>query len=195
MPMFPGRAPAARPVRAAALALAALTLVGAGTPAWTAGTSGTPADRRERGWGAASVAETLRRSDAGLLRAADRNGLHALPATSEVAFHPATGRVRLLAGTRREPLATAADLRLKARSLGLAAGGQARSRVAPDIAARAFLDGTARLFGVQRVASLRTQRVSRTPDGRATVRFAQRHRGIPVIGGELIVHLDRSGDV
>jgi len=189
MTTTPRRVAAAFRVRAAAVVLATLTLAATSAPALTADASGSTTRAADRGWAATPIGDVLAGSSPIGLRAPDRGGLRALPPTASVAFHPATGAVRFLAGTRRTPLASAADLRATARRLGQAAP------TTPDAAARAFLGTTAALFGVARVDDLRTDRVTIRPRGRSVVRFQQRQGGIPVIGGELIVHLDRRGNV
>lgn len=52
------------------------------------------------------------------------------------------------------------------------------------------------LFGLRDPANeLRTLRTRDNPDGRAVVRFQQVHQGIPVIAGEIIVGMDRNGNL
>ena len=128
------------------------------------------------------------------LRSSDRRILAGLPATTTVGIHAGTGRVRFLGARPAAPLMRAATLRRVARSTGLA---RSSERVlSPATAARAFLSRTATLFGVADPA--RDLTVERT-EGRgalgSVVRFAQTRGGIPVLGGELLVRLDRRGAV
>ncbi len=185
----PRRVAATFRVRVATVVLATLTSAATSAPALTADASGSSTRAAPQGWGAAAVAEVLGGASPVGLRASVRTGLRALPPTASVAFHPSTGAVRFLAGTRRAPLASATDLRSIARRLGLAAP------TTPDAAARAFLNAIAGLFGVARLGDLRTDRVTTRRSGRSVVRYQQHRGGIPVIGGELIVHLDRRGNV
>lgn len=61
--------------------------------------------------------------------------------------------------------------------------------------ARDFLSSYAAEFGLRRDAELEVSQVERLDDGRAVVRYQQIYDGVPVIGGELAVNLDASGDV
>ncbi len=66
----------------------------------------------------------------------------------------------------------------------------------PETAARAYLAACGPLFGVNDpVAELVLVRQGTSEDGQSTVRFQQRYKGIPVVGGELIGNLDKSGNV
>ncbi len=55
--------------------------------------------------------------------------------------------------------------------------------------ARAFVADYGRAFGLPPVPELRTERTERDALGVEHVRFRQLHNGVPVTGGELIVHL------
>jgi bacillolysin len=66
----------------------------------------------------------------------------------------------------------------------------------PASIARSFMDRFGDRFGVRNQATdLSVESVDRVTGGRSVVRFQQLHQGIPVIGGELIVNLDSSGDL
>lgn len=66
----------------------------------------------------------------------------------------------------------------------------------PEASARAYLSRCAGLFGVtDQGADLVVQRPSAGSGNRSILRFQQVHEGIPVIGGELIVHLDGDLDI
>ena len=52
------------------------------------------------------------------------------------------------------------------------------------------------MFGVQEeAAQLTVTKITAAESRRSVVRFEQRHQGIPIIGGELIVHLDNARNV
>jgi bacillolysin len=129
-----------------------------------------------------------------LLRSSDRRILAELPSTTTVGVHALTGRVRFLGGTPAAPLMRAAALRRVAISTGLARSPE--GVLSPATAARAFLSRTAILFGVADPA--RELTVERT-EGRgalgSVVRLSQTRGGIPVLGGELLVRIDRRGSV
>ena len=66
----------------------------------------------------------------------------------------------------------------------------------PQDVARSFLDTYAARFGVvDHVQELRVSSVDRGLGERSTVRFQQLRRGVPVLGGELVVNLDRNGNL
>jgi bacillolysin len=65
----------------------------------------------------------------------------------------------------------------------------------PEAAARAYLDACGSLFGLVQSSEL-TLMQSRTVDrGRSVVRFQQAIDGVPIIGAELIVHLDGASNI
>ena len=67
---------------------------------------------------------------------------------------------------------------------------------APEPAARAFLQEYGALFGVSDAEEELTVLAERSlEDGRSFVRFQQAHRGVPVMGGELIVQVQADGAV
>lgn len=95
-------------------------------------------------------------------------------------LHPRTSHVTFLAAER-------------AHSLQVKVAGQAPSSA--EAAARAFLTEYGTLFGLADAqASLRVKRITEPLEGVTAVRLQQQHNGVPVIGGELIVHTlaDRS---
>ena len=67
----------------------------------------------------------------------------------------------------------------------------------PETAARAYLEECGDLFGVARQADqLKTKRSETiSNEHRSVVRFQQTHNGVPVIGGELLVHVDDAHNV
>ncbi len=118
--------------------------------------------------------------------AADQLLLERLQAASQggvrVSYHADTGKVRYIGADRQHPLAVE--------------GSSAASGPTAEGAARAFVNQYGALFGlVDPTAELRVMDQTTTAAGRAAVRFQQVHRGIPVLGGELRVNLDRAGNV
>jgi bacillolysin len=94
-----------------------------------------------------------------------------------VAEHRGTGLVRFVGARGASPIA---------RPAGVSAS------AAPSVAARAFLGRHAHAFGIRDQArDLRVTASERSTGGGSTVRFQQRHEGVPVLGGELVVNLDR----
>lgn len=122
-----------------------------------------------------------------------------IPAAAEAA----PGRLHPL-GTRVAPGTEVArhDQTEKVRFIGTAPGvpiprpAGVRASDAPAPVARAFLDRYGRDFGIRdQAAELRVTSVDRVTGGRSAVRFQQLHQGVPVLGGELIVNLDPSGNL
>src|SRR5262245_24882367 len=68
------------------------------------------------------------------------------------------------------------------------------ARTPMETAARGYLDVCGSLFGLSDPAELELTRTT-TRGGRSVIRFQQHYRGIPVFGGELLVHLDRNRNV
>jgi bacillolysin len=97
-----------------------------------------------------------------------------------VARHPQTGKVRFVGTEAGKPIA---------RARGLAAS------AAPESAARAFMRAHGAAFGLRDQDELRVSAVRNPASGRSSVRFQQLRRGLPVVGGELIVNLDDAGNV
>jgi len=69
------------------------------------------------------------------------------------------------------------------------------ARTPMETAARGYLDVCGSLFGLSGdPAELELTRAT-TRNGRSVIRFQQNYRGIPVLGGELVVHLDRDRNI
>jgi bacillolysin len=97
------------------------------------------------------------------------------------AQHDATGKLRFVGTAPGKPIP---------RPPGVAA------TAAPQVAARAFLRAHGAAFGLRDEArELRVAGVRSGSRGRSSVRFQQVHQGVPVIGGELVVNLDRTGNI
>jgi Zn-dependent metalloprotease len=134
-------------------------------------------------------------SSADALRPADRRILADLPDGSTVGIHAETGRIRFLGGTAAHPLMRPAALRRAALNARID-GAKASGALGPGVAARAFLDRTGPIFGVARPGrDLAITRIDRRGSRGSVVRFHQTRRGVPVLGGELVVRLDRRGAV
>ncbi len=102
--------------------------------------------------------------------------------------HPATGQVSFLAlrGGAWHSAAGAA----------LAAAPEASAAAVAEASARDFLGAYGSLFGLSSApGELSVLRAPVRDDGRAYVRFQQHVQGVPVFGGELIVQVDKSGNV
>ena len=98
-----------------------------------------------------------------------------------VAYDSATGRIRFIGSPPGSPIA---------RPSGLGAS------ASPAMLARAFLALRANVFGVgTRARDLPVSSVARAPAGHTVVRFQQLQSGVPVLGGELVVNLDRAGNI
>ncbi|WP_055490944.1 M4 family metallopeptidase [Streptomyces sp. TP-A0356] len=63
----------------------------------------------------------------------------------------------------------------------------------PVDAARAAAFAHASATGVSSGDTLQAKDVMTDPDGKLHVRFVRTHRGLPVLGGDLVVHLDKRG--
>lgn len=114
-------------------------------------------------------------------RAADRRLLAALDPRAEVSRHAATGRVRFIGGSPARPAIAAADL-----------GRPATARAA----ATAFLFRFGPLIGItQPRRDLRLTRQRRADRGRTFFRYQQLDRGVPVMGGDLIIQVAADGGV
>jgi bacillolysin len=79
------------------------------------------------------------------------------------------------------------------RSLRRAPGVPATSD--PAAAAGAFVNRYGRAFGLRPGQQARRQRIDALPGGDRMVRFTQHIAGVPVLGGDLVVTVDRAGDV
>ncbi len=74
--------------------------------------------------------------------------------------------------------------------------GALQESAGPEEAARNYLSECGSLFGVQVQSTQLVLKVSRAIDGnRSLVRFQQVYRGVPVLGGELVMQLEVSGKV
>lgn len=99
-----------------------------------------------------------------------------------VSYHAGTGRVRFIGTEPGRPLA--------GRDMALGTG------LSAEAAARAFLSEYGALFGLaDPPTELIVKGQTIAAAGRTAVRFQQVHRGVPVLGGELMVNLDRAGNV
>src|SRR5262245_36679539 len=109
-----------------------------------------------------------------LARLAEQGG-----ADVRLRFDPASGLARSVAAA-------------PGKRIGLARRGARASGVpANRAAAAAFLREYGALFGVANApAELEEIRVARDPDGGTHLVYRQRHRGLPVFAGELLVHFD-----
>jgi bacillolysin len=96
-----------------------------------------------------------------------------------VAWHEATGTARFLGTDPGRPIPT-----------------RRSPQRDPETAARGFLAEHGEVFGITDVAAqlASESRVRPLPDG-AAVRFQQEHRGVPVLGGELVVRQDADGGI
>ena len=125
---------------------------------------------------AASLAVTAPAGAAGPAELAQRLGPDA-----SVAAHPETGKARFVGTRGGRPIPRAAGI---APTAG------------PETAARGFLRANGADFGLRdQAVELRATREHSPAPGRSSVRFEQVHRGVPVVGGELIVNVDDKGNV
>lgn len=146
------------------------------------------------GWEARQVRQAdLKKRDEGLVSK--------LPASARIGYHPETGRVRFLSGTPDKPL--------NKPLAGVATGNRKLTTADARGKARRFVDTYGSLFGLADPSSeLRLRETERTltpasgtaedagaglPN--ATVRFDQLRRGVPVMGGEIVVQLTEDGAV
>lgn len=98
-----------------------------------------------------------------------------------LAYHPETGTLRFAGSASRTPIARLAGI---------------NTRASAAQAARAFISQWGRSFGIgDQTRELRLASVRPASGGRAVVRLRQVHAGIPVLGGELVLNLDRSGNL
>ncbi|MBA2569821.1 MAG: M4 family metallopeptidase [Chloroflexi bacterium] len=100
---------------------------------------------------------------------------------AQVARHAATGQLRSVAGRAGDPAATSEDL-----------GRPSTARAA----ARRFMSRYGSLFGIADASrDLHLTRERATEGGRTALRYQQLHRGVPVLGGDLMVHVGPGRDV
>ena len=95
--------------------------------------------------------------------------------------HAGTGRIRFFGTTPDRPV--------RRTTLGVPAG------ASPEVTARKFLETYGPLFGIDQAGELGPGRTTTRDRGRATVRFQQTHKGVPVLAGELNVDLDQARNV
>ena len=101
------------------------------------------------------------------------------PPGTRVAYHAGTGVLAFVGSAPGSPLARPAGLEPAA---------------APAAVARVFLEQLGSRFRIKDQASeLSVASVQPAPNGRDVVRFQQVLDGVPVLGGELVVNLDRNG--
>uniref|UniRef100_A0AAU3HTB6 Neutral metalloproteinase n=1 Tax=Streptomyces sp. NBC_01393 TaxID=2903851 RepID=A0AAU3HTB6_9ACTN len=70
----------------------------------------------------------------------------------------------------------------------------ATSASSPVAAARAAAFAHASATGVTHGDTLRAKDVMTDPDGKSHVRFVRTHQGLPVLGGDMVVHLGKRGE-
>ena len=74
--------------------------------------------------------------------------------------------------------------------------GGLKAGAAEEAAVKAFLDRNRDIFGIRDASSeLNLAGAETDQHGLRTLRFAQRHDGVPVYGGDLLAHLDAEGDL
>jgi len=71
--------------------------------------------------------------------------------------------------------------------------GVAIESFAPQERPMLYLDHFKEMLGLQQPSRELVKTVDRQHDGRSTTRYQQKYEGIPILGGELIVNLDRRG--
>ena len=104
------------------------------------------------------------------------------PAATRVVAYDSTGEIRFIGATPGRPIADRPSV--------------LPATTAPARLARTFLASRAAAFGIGGGArELLLRSTHAVSSGRSVVRFQQLHSGIPVVGGELVVNLDRSGNV
>ncbi|MBK8780779.1 MAG: M4 family metallopeptidase [Anaerolineales bacterium] len=98
-----------------------------------------------------------------------------------MAYHPLTGKVRFIGVQSGTPNAQTAAL---------------RSNITSENAALSFLQIRGREFGLGDPANdLQILRKTQADNGANTVRFQQTYHGIPIMAGEMIVHMDSAKNV
>jgi len=108
--------------------------------------------------------------------------LASLPQDVTIAYHALTGMVSFMGATNTaRPIweATAAD----------------KNSTSEEVA-RSFLAAYGSGFGITDASNtLKTLRTTQTENGNSTVRFQQTYQGIPILAGEMIVHMDSGKNV
>lgn len=140
--------------------------------------------------GAAAVASTPAVTGA---EAAARAGQRlARAGATTVRTDTRTGRTRFVAAAPGRAIDVPQVAAGSAAVQGLGVAAKARPGELP---ARAFVRAYGDAFGVADPATqLSTSRALPGADGSVAVRFQQRHRGVPVLGGELVVTVTAGGD-
>lgn len=101
--------------------------------------------------------------------------------TLRISYHGETGKVRFIGAMPQSPISQPASLAADA---------------SPEEAARGFLNTYGTLFGLtdpDNELTVMKQRLEN--NGRSAVRFQQNYRGIPIIGGEIIVQMGNRQDI
>ncbi|MEJ2745135.1 MAG: hypothetical protein P8123_05540, partial [bacterium] len=100
---------------------------------------------------------------------------------AKISHHAKTGMVRFFSADKQRPPTTKEALPANA---------------APEAVSRAFLKEYGSLFGVKSQAEeLKVMRVRSAGGDRSFVRFQQHHKGVPVLGGEMVVQTDKKRNV
>lgn len=95
---------------------------------------------------------------------------------ARTSLHPQTGKLSFLGSSAGKPLALPG----------------ASADAEPAGAAMSALQAYGPMFGLRDpAAELQLKRQEKHPDGRATLRYRQTYQGLPVIGGELVVNLNK----
>lgn len=96
-------------------------------------------------------------------------------------YHPLTGKVRFIGAQSGNPIAQTAAL---------------RSNTTSENAALSFLQIRGREFGLANPTNdLQVLRKTQADNGASTVRFQQTYHGVPILAGEMIVHMDAAKNV
>jgi len=98
-----------------------------------------------------------------------------------ISYHAGTGKVRFISTDPERPIPRLGTL---------------PADIQPEQAARAFLGSYGQLFGLtDQAKELAVMRARVADNGRSIVRFQQAYKGVPVLGGELIVRMDSGKNV
>ena len=98
-----------------------------------------------------------------------------------IAYHPLTGKVRFMGAQPGASVVKAAAM---------------QSKATPENAALSFLALRGREFGLADPANdLKILRKTQADNGASTVRFQQTYHGVPILAGEMIVHMDAAKNV
>jgi len=106
-----------------------------------------------------------------------------------ISYHARTGKARFVGAGPGHPILLPHENGHTGVPAAPSQPGAGRDQ--PEVAARAYLQAYGALFGLRDQArELARTRLRSTADGRTVLRFQQTLDGIPVFGGEMIVHLD-----